>query len=188
MFSVPDKRLKNGSFLVSSYDINSGNPTSSLNSPGRAPYPALENNHQRRIFSFTPKGWGEPICASGITPLVIITTNEERALPPAFLRRCLVLYLELVKDGEDLIEHLVKRGRAHFKDMDADVLREAAGQLQTDRKHAIDNQLKPLPGQAEYLDLLRALHYIAPDDAAKQLKKLKEIAPFVVQKHSGSEQ
>ncbi len=138
--------------------------------------------------SFTPKGWGEPICASGITPLVIITTNEERALPPAFLRRCLVLYLELVKDGEDLIEHLVKRGRAHFKDMDADVLREAAGQLQTDRKHAIDNQLKPLPGQAEYLDLLRALHYIAPDDAAEQLKKLKEIAPFVVQKHSGSEQ
>ncbi|MDM8548257.1 MoxR family ATPase [Candidatus Venteria ishoeyi] len=136
---------------------------------------------------FTPDGWGKPICASGITPLVIITTNEERALPPAFLRRCLVLYLELVKDGEDLVEHLIKRGRAHFKDMDEKVLREAAEQLQTDRKQANDRQLKPLPGQAEYLDLLRALNYIAPGDADKQRTKLKEIAPFVVQKHSGSE-
>ncbi len=136
---------------------------------------------------FTPEGWGEPICAAGTTPLVIITTNEERALPLAFLRRCLVLYIQLVKEGEDLIEHLVKRGRAHFKDMDEKVLRKAAKQLQTDRQHATNKQLKPLPGQAEYLDLLRALNHIAPDDADKQQAKLDEIACFVLQKHGGSE-
>lgn len=136
---------------------------------------------------FTPKGWGAPVCASGVSPLVIITTNEERALPSAFLRRCLVLYQRLVKDGEDLVEKLVKRGRAHFEKMDEQVLREAAQQLQKDRQAALDAQLKPLPGQAEYLDLLRALNNLAKNDPQKQLEKLEKIARFVVQKHQGGD-
>jgi hypothetical protein len=36
-------------------DVNKGN-LSSLNSPGGAPYPVLENNHRRRVSSLTPKG------------------------------------------------------------------------------------------------------------------------------------
>jgi MoxR-like ATPase len=35
----------------------------------------------------------------GDPPLVILTTNEERDLPAAFLRRCLVLTLQLVTDS-----------------------------------------------------------------------------------------
>jgi MoxR-like ATPase len=31
------------------------------------------------------------------TPLVVITTNEERELPAAFIRRCLVLNLQLAE-------------------------------------------------------------------------------------------
>ena len=36
-------------------------------------------------------------------PLVVITTNEDRALPDAFLRRCLVLHLSLRDLGTDVM-------------------------------------------------------------------------------------
>jgi MoxR-like ATPase len=45
-------------------------------------------------------------------PLIIITTNEERELPAAFLRRCLVLEMALPKEKTELIEWLVARGKA----------------------------------------------------------------------------
>ncbi len=37
--------------------------------------------------------WGDTIAAAkgAVSPLVVITTNEERSLPDAFIRRCLVL-------------------------------------------------------------------------------------------------
>ena len=38
-----------------------------------------------------------------VTPLVIVTTNEERALPDAFLRRCLVLHLKLPTERAELL-------------------------------------------------------------------------------------
>jgi MoxR-like ATPase len=51
-------------------------------------------------------------------PLVIITTNEERDLPRAFLRRCVTLTLEPPDD-----DRLTRIARAHFKDaVDADTL------------------------------------------------------------------
>jgi MoxR-like ATPase len=70
----------------------------------------------------------------GAPPFVLITTNEERALPNAFVRRCLVLRLDLPRlnqlpipgerQGPDeaqslaerkaFIDFLVARGRAHF--------------------------------------------------------------------------
>jgi MoxR-like ATPase len=42
--------------------------------------------------SFHPQGCTEPVKATGIAPLVVITTNEERALPDAFVRRCLGIW------------------------------------------------------------------------------------------------
>ena len=45
-----------------------------------------------------------------VTPLVVITTNEERELPAAFLRRCVVLHVKLPK-GDDLKPFLIQRGR-----------------------------------------------------------------------------
>ena len=50
------------------------------------------------------------------SPLVIITTNEERELPAAFLRRCLVLNLYLPQEENKLIEFLIQRGHIHFND------------------------------------------------------------------------
>lgn len=50
-------------------------------------------------------------------PLVIITSNQEKELPPAFLRRCLYFYIEFPKK-EDLTQILAN----HFTDENAEDL------------------------------------------------------------------
>lgn len=115
-----------------------------------------------------------------LKPLVIITTNEERQLPPAFLRRCLVLNLNLPDDKMELTELLIERGKAHFDDrVDPAVMLQAAEQLIKDRTLADDYGYKP-PGQAEYLDILRVLQQF---DKSEQSKMLNEIQDFALRKH-----
>lgn len=135
---------------------------------------------------FTPFGRADPIVSSRIAPLVVITTNEERALPDAFVRRCLVLFLSLPADKDALIKLLVARGRAHFPPAEKEVLEAAAEQLSKDRQHAVDQHRLPLPGQAEYLDVMRAVLALAPDQPDRQIQTLKDIAPYTLQKHSGA--
>ncbi len=135
---------------------------------------------------FTPFGYEQPIGVAGEPPLILITTNEERVLPDAFVRRCLVLHLVLpsTDDAPKLIEYLKKRGRAHFGERTTDeVLHDAAQQLVEDRKFAVEQQLRPLPGQAEYLDLVRAVVALAQGDVAKQQKLLASAARFTLRKH-----
>ncbi len=114
-------------------------------------------------------------------PLVIITTNEERELPAAFLRRCLVLHLGLPKGDEALLAFLCARGKVHFGERCSEaVRREAGGLLLKDRREAIAQGLPP-PGQAEYLDLLRAVKELEDEEQA-QLDLLKKINEFALKK------
>jgi MoxR-like ATPase len=117
-------------------------------------------------------------------PLVVITSNGERELPNAFLRRCLVLTLTL---PEPLEPWLVAMGKLHLGH-DADlvgrwhptVLKAAAQLLIRDRSQA-QAQRRYAPGLAEYLDLVRALAGMAPD-RAKQRRMLERIAAFALRK------
>ena len=131
--------------------------------------------------------FGEPVVVKNVPPLVIITTNAERMLPDAFLRRCLVLTLSLPSDDGDLIEMLVARGKAHFQTAADSILRHAAKQLVGDRKDAKSAHVTPLPGQAEYLDLIRAVTEIEPDSVDKQKAVLDKIKGFVFKKQSGAQ-
>ncbi|WP_417916467.1 AAA family ATPase [Candidatus Electronema sp. JC] len=136
-------------------------------------------------------------------PLVIITTNEERELPPAFVRRCLVLHLR-VDDEQFLrgwwnrqpgqraesfsperafVKWLAERGETHFAGTFTAKVRERAAELLArDRREARQAGLIR-PGQAEYLDLLRALRQMAAEsDEQRQLALLEQISPFVLVK------
>jgi MoxR-like ATPase len=136
------------------------------------------------VGQFTPLGHEQPITVAGVPPLIVITTNEERVLPDAFIRRCLVLHLALPRATEALVAHLHQRGKAHFGTRTSDeVLREAARQLVADRQAAEQQQLNPLPGQAEYLDLVRAVVGLAPGDVARQKELLASAARFTLRKH-----
>ena len=121
-------------------------------------------------------------------PLVIVTTNEERELPAAFVRRCLVLQMRLQREHESTEDALLRRGRAHFppSKVPDDVCRKAAAQLVKDREDAKKQDL-PRPGHAEYLDVLRALSTLYPnglDSRDEQLKALQRIAELAFRKQT----
>ncbi|MCE4554662.1 AAA family ATPase [Roseateles cellulosilyticus] len=100
------------------------------------------------------------------TPVIIITTNEERDLPPAFLRRCVELTLPRFDRAR-----LLAIGRAHFPQM-APALADAAAELalaaaeQGDRRDA---------NPAEYLDLLRACQDLAVTPASAEFRQLANV-------------
>jgi MoxR-like ATPase len=114
-------------------------------------------------------------------PLIVFTTNEERSLPDAFLRRCAVLRIEVPK-GDKLIDWLIARGRAHFEDAPDALLLEAARQVRSDRE-AVQKRGLTAPGAAEYLDLLRAVRGVHPGDPVAQRSALEALKVFFLDKH-----
>lgn len=130
---------------------------------------------------FTPRGRSVPVTAS-VWPLIIITTNGERALPNAFLRRCVVHDVRLPDNDEQLIEFFIARGKAHFGDSHIDLLTDAAKLTVADRVMTRNRRLTPLPGQAEFLDLLRAVIAENPDPADQQ-EMIKRVSPYFLRKH-----
>lgn len=120
-------------------------------------------------------------------PLVIITTNNERELPPAFLRRCLVLSLEVEENRFE--EWLIERADVHFSDAQCShtIKLAAAQQLKQDRDQA-EKQGMVKAGLAEYLDLLTALNEMTDvslqGDARTAYQKalLDDIREFVLRK------
>ena len=132
---------------------------------------------------FTPFGQTEPVEVRGEPPLVVITTNEERVLPNAFLRRCLVLELKLPRDESELVEHLIRRAEVHFPtrtESSKTLFRQAAELLVVDRRTAQTRNLMPLPGQAEYLDLLRAVFHLEGDSGQRPEVILEKVASYAV--------
>lgn len=127
-----------------------------------------------------PYGGGQVKTSDGCqAPLVIVTTNGDRELPPAFIRRCLVHHMDPPKTG--LEEFLKSRVRAHFPDeqeVTKDVLNSAVKQLLTDRERLAKKHL-PVPGLAELIDLIRGLkqHGFGAD-----ISQVQEYAGFAFQK------
>ncbi len=116
--------------------------------------------------------------------LTVITTNEERELPRAFLRRCLVRQLEY-PDEENATEFntwMHQRGRIHFtEDACSDaVLEEAAELIRTDRRGTEYGAIRP--GLAEYIDLIRVVTELHAGDYVGQLQALNEVSQFVRRK------
>lgn len=112
--------------------------------------------------------------------LTVITTNEERELPQAFLRRCLVIELELDKSKEKRLHWMAERGRLHFTAdrIEESIYEKAAQRVWGEREQAAElNQYQP--GLAEYLDLLAALSRVAPFEQPAILAK---IAGFALKK------
>lgn len=139
---------------------------------------------------FVVPGWGRVGLAPGRRPLVILTTNEERSLPDAFLRRCLVLCYAVPEKVEEFTRYLLERGERHFRgrpgvpDVERSVLEEAADLTAKDRDQIRKRQVHP-PGLAEFLDLVRAVVEQRPGDAGAQRALLQEVRPYALWKHPG---
>jgi len=118
-----------------------------------------------------------------VPPLVIVTSNEERDLPPAFLRRCCILRLELPEGELELKQEILSYAEVHFDatDVPLDVREAVFDQWLKDRRSASGDD--PRAGLAEYLDMLRALHEMHPGDGKKQRDLFEETHPYILGKH-----
>ncbi len=113
--------------------------------------PDVPNNLLEALGSrqFTVQETGTTVCDKR-SPLVIITTNEERELPRAFLRRCVVLTLK-----EKTAAQLASIAEQHFGDDEGELYLWVADSLSQLRKEAIELGQRP-PSTAEYLDAIDA--------------------------------
>lgn len=98
-------------------------------------------------------------------PIVIITSNAEKELPDAFLRRCIFHYIEF--PDEEKMEEII---RVHYGDIDKKL---AANALETFYKIREMKDLQKRPSTSELLDWIQALMISGVD-----INKLYEDMPF----------
>ncbi|HCM91883.1 MAG TPA: MoxR family ATPase [Lachnospiraceae bacterium] len=82
-------------------------------------------------------------------PIVIITSNAEKELPDAFLRRCIFHYIEF--PDKELMSEIV---RTHFDKLDENLLSEALKAFYDIREL---RDVKKKPSTSELIDWIRAL-------------------------------
>jgi len=82
-------------------------------------------------------------------PIVIITSNSEKELPDAFLRRCIFLYIEF--PTPDLMAKIVK---VHFPEIEKKLLNQA---LEVFYKLREIEDLRKKPSTSELIDWIRVL-------------------------------
>jgi MoxR-like ATPase len=99
-------------------------------------------------------------------PIVIITSNAEKELPDAFLRRCLFHYIAFPEP--DKMEEIV---RVHYPDIDSKLLSKAMDAFYKLRDM---KELQKKPGTSELLDWLQALTI-----AGVPLEKIANELPFL---------
>ena len=99
---------------------------------------------------------GETITAKH-RPVVIITSNAEKELPDAFLRRCVFHYIEF--PDKELMAEIV---RVHFPDLDQKLLDQVLEAFYRIRQLP---QVKKKPSTSEILDWLQALTWGGVDPA-----------------------
>jgi MoxR-like ATPase len=137
---------------------------------------------------FHPQGKDEPVECKGVRPLVMVTTNEERSLPDAFVRRCLSLHLAFPEGDAAQQDFLVRRAEQnarHFPALDSSVFREAAAMLVEDRQQAKGRNFYPLPGQAEYFDMLRGVQRLSTQTGKAASDIILGLRKFTYRKHPG---
>ena len=142
---------------------------------------------------FHPQGLPHAVECKGNKPLIIITSNEERALPDAFIRRCLALHLNFPKPEEQLT-FLVTRAAINFPELHKEksaeldgktIIEAAAEMLIKDRAYAEEQRYYPLPGQAEYFDLLRGVKKLSEQTDISPVDLIAQLRPYTYQKNTG---
>lgn len=106
--------------------------------------------HELDYYTFTIPETGEEVKKPEgfITPLVIITSNREKELPPAFLRRCIYYYIDF--PGPDQLTELMA---AHFTQADRTTLEKTVNTFIALRGH-INTRLSATEKQTSTSELV----------------------------------
>lgn len=111
---------------------------------------------ERRRFP-VPQG-PQVVADENLDCLVVITTNGERELPPAFLRRCVSLVL---KDPDE--DQLVRIAGEHFREGGNPALHRAVARRVIELRRAAKDADRRPPSTSEYLDAIKACAALAVD-------------------------
>ena len=101
-----------------------------------------------------------------VRPIVIITSNAEKELPDAFLRRCIFHYITF--PDERLMKLIVN---AHFENLEENLLEQA---MKTFYKIRNIRDIRKKPSTSEFIDWIRALMIggVDPDTIEQKLPYL----------------
>lgn len=122
--------------------------------------------HELDTMSFTIPETGRTVTAKQ-RPIVVITSNNEKELPDAFLRRCVFHWIEF--PDRELMSRIV---RVHHPDLEDELLGSALAAFY--RLRQVDGLRKP-PSTSELIDWISALRHSGIDGA----KLLGAGLPFI---------
>lgn len=105
-------------------------------------------------------------------PIVIITSNAEKELPDAFLRRCIFHYIDF--PGQELMEEIIK---THYPDIEDHLIQ---GAMEIFYKIRAIKDMRKKPSTSELLDWIKALQI--GGITAERLKKEMPFLGVIVKK------
>jgi MoxR-like ATPase len=117
---------------------------------------------------FTIEETGKEVKAN-FPPIVFVTSNDEKDLPDAFLRRCLFYYIEFP------YSQLTEIVKAHFPESPPDVVEAAVKRFTELRQKMEKGKSGKKVSTSELLDWFAVLHQFPQDEV---LKQLEEELPF----------
>ncbi len=112
---------------------------------------------------FTIEEIGKPVAAKH-PPIVFITSNDEKDLPDAFLRRCLFHY---VKFPDNQLENIVK---AHFSSSSEDLIKAAVKRFMELREKMEKGKAGKKASTSELLDWFAVLQQFPEDQILQELE------------------
>ncbi len=114
--------------------------------------------------------------------LIVITTNEDRELPQAFLRRCVVCWLPEPTHAHlvEVAEHHLNYWEGEFTDSDRELAEALATELIATRD-TVGRLGVRRPSTAEYLDALRALRSLGGRIGDQNWQRLRSLTLVKVQ-------
>ena len=110
-------------------------------------------------------------------PIIIITSNDEKELPDAFLRRCIYYYIEFPDE-----EQLIKIVKGHFPDhnkLSDAVIEVAVDKFIEVRKNGVKRKDGKKPSTSELKDLMTAIYNYGQKDVLDIITDIGQNLPWL---------
>jgi MoxR-like ATPase len=104
-------------------------------------------------------------------PIIFITSNDEKDLPDAFLRRCLFYYIEFPREAEKAKQELTRIIQAHFPRSPENLVASVIVRFLELREKMESGQSAKKVSTSELIDWFRVLRHYDKDDVLRRLQQ-----------------
>lgn len=115
---------------------------------------------EEEVMCIDKKGFGCEVRAqTDVWPIVVVTSNREKQLPEALLRRCLYVYLDFPKSVEVLASIVRKNIKLSTNELNDKLLEAATRVFIKMREIALSGDAQKPPTTSELIDWVKILHW-----------------------------